>query len=167
MEVKRDTINTVALDTDGDGVPNFEDACPDKKGTIANKGCPEITKKEIEDVEKELEYDAHGLEFYFASPKIKESTYPKLDAIIKIMNKYPRQRFIIEGHTDNVGDPKKNRQLALERAHHVRDYFTKRGINSKRLETVSKGDTEPIASNATAAGRSKNRRIDIHLIQKK
>lgn len=166
-EIKRDTVGVVILDDDADGVPNFEDKCPTEKGSYENKGCPEKTslapplKQGMQEV---LTKYAQGLEFGFGRPQIKPSIYPKLNAIVALLNEYPQVRLLITGHTDNVGNSQKNKQLSRERASFVKTYFVGKGIAAKRLEIKGKGDSEPIASNQTAEGRSKNRRIDLTLI---
>jgi flagellar motor protein MotB len=78
----------------------------------------------------------------------------------------------IEGHTDNTKFKKlekgqtsadKNMQLSKERAASVRDYFISKGISADRLSSEGFGETRPVADNKTAAGRAKNRRVDMDL----
>ncbi len=70
-------------------------------------------------------------------------------------------KFIITGHTDNQGKPDFNMQLADKRAKAIRDVLVKCGISKSRITTASKGQTEPIADNATEEGRYQNRRVVI------
>ena len=66
----------------------------------------------------------------------------------------------ISGHTDNVGNKKKNKALSTKRAEACRDYLVSKGIDSGRIEAVGYGDERPIESNATPEGQQKNRRIE-------
>jgi len=71
----------------------------------------------------------------------------------------------IIGHTDNVGDDDYNMKLSKERAEDVLKLFNRKGISFNRLEAIAKGETEPIADNATDEGRELNRRIEVELYQ--
>lgn len=166
-EIKRDTIGIVILDDDADGVPNFEDKCPTEKGSYKNKGCPEkmvLTVPKKQSIDQEIAQYTRDLEFGFGRSQIKPSTYVQLNAIVALLNKYPHARLLITGHTDNMGDAQKNKQLSLDRATFVKTYFVQQGVVASRLQVIGKGDSEPIASNQTVEGRSKNRRIDMKVI---
>ena len=198
-EIRRDTVGSMIADADLDGVPDFEDECPKRKGPYSNKGCPEsvqvnitkvavistkktdslqtnttktdsvqteVTKVRVASAKQELAKHAHDLEYHYARTEIRGFAHPRLDSITKVMEKYSQQKFVIEGHTDNLGYPEKNKKLGLKRAESARDYFVGKGILLERLKVKSKGQTEPIATNATAAGRSKNRRINVLLDKK-
>jgi len=69
----------------------------------------------------------------------------------------------IIGHTDNTGNAAINNPLSLERAQSVRDYLSARGVSPSRIQTAGRGDREPVASNATEAGRAQNRRVEIFI----
>jgi len=69
----------------------------------------------------------------------------------------------IEGHTDNVGDPAKNKDLSQRRADSVKRYLTSQGVAAERLTATGFGQEKPIADNRTAPGRAKNRRVDFVL----
>ena len=73
----------------------------------------------------------------------------------------PISRWLIEGFTDNSGSEKKNKQISLERAKSVLNYFVSKGIPRNRFEIKGMGRANPVASNKTEAGRSKNRRVVI------
>ena len=72
----------------------------------------------------------------------------------------PDVRVVITGHTDNVGGQKFNQTLSLKRAQAVKNWLVKKGIPSNRMRTVGRGQNEPVASNATDAGRAQNRRME-------
>lgn len=79
------------------------------------------------------------------------------------LDKYPNKTASIIGHTDSVGDPVANDWYGMERAKNVKQYLESQGIESRRLIASSKGETDPIESNATLEGRRKNRRIEIKI----
>ncbi|RMH60392.1 MAG: OmpA family protein [Zetaproteobacteria bacterium] len=68
---------------------------------------------------------------------------------------------VIAGHTDSVGSEPYNEKLSLKRAQRVRDYLVQHGIAAARLSTKAFGETRPVADNATADGRAKNRRVEL------
>jgi OOP family OmpA-OmpF porin len=70
-------------------------------------------------------------------------------------------RYEVDGHTDNVGNSAANQKLSEARANAVVEYFRSKGFDAKRLTAVGFGETRPIADNATAEGRARNRRIAI------
>lgn len=75
------------------------------------------------------------------------------------LQKYPDKKVIVTGHTDSVGV--NNYQWGLDRANNVKNYLISQGVSTDIVEVVSKGETEPVASNKTEEGRAKNRRIVI------
>ena len=89
------------------------------------------------------------------------SSQPLLDRIIAMMKAHPDLSVRVEGHTDNAGDPDENMRLSAERAIAVQDRIIVGGIEAKRLDAVGVGGLQPIADNATAEGRDKNRRIEL------
>src|SRR6266436_958392 len=81
--------------------------------------------------------------------------------ILQIMLASPTMRVVVEGHTDSVGSHDYNMKLSERRANAARDYMVAKGISASRIKTAWYGETRPVASNKTAAGRAKNRRVDI------
>ena len=89
---------------------------------------------------------------------------PAREALAKlsgIVSAYPGLKLQVEGHTDSVGAPDFNQKLSEDRAGAVRDYLVQQGIDSASVSSVGLGEGIPIADNATAAGRQKNRRVEI------
>lgn len=76
----------------------------------------------------------------------------------------PAVKAEIAGYTDNVGRPEANEQLSLRRAQAVRSWLVRKGISPLRLTAVGMGMKNPVASNATADGRARNRRIELHIL---
>lgn len=70
-------------------------------------------------------------------------------------------RILIEGHTDSTGNAAYNQSLSLKRANSVADYLAQQGIPRSSMETVGRGESQPIADNKTKAGRAQNRRVEI------
>lgn len=88
-------------------------------------------------------------------------TFDFLDQIVGFLSENPDLKIRISGHTDSAGDPGLNKALSLDRAGAVRDYLVDQGVDFERLRISGWGGTRPIASNATEAGRSKNRRVEL------
>ena len=101
-----------------------------------------------------------GVTFETGSATIEEASYPRLDRVVEYMEHQPATRVGISGHTDNVGNPRRNQRLSESRAEAVREYLISHGIEGSRLEAVGHGDTQPLAPNDTEEGRAKNRRIE-------
>ncbi|MBS1948394.1 MAG: OmpA family protein [Bacteroidetes bacterium] len=147
-------------DSDGDGVNDEEDRCPNLPGVKENQGCP-LVKEEIV---KKVMYDAKNIFFATGSSKLLARSYKPLDEVAKILKDDPNLKLDIEGHTDNTGKPDKNQLLSENRAKAVFDYLTTKGsIGQNRLSSAGFGDAKPIASNKTAQGRAKNRRVELKL----
>jgi outer membrane protein OmpA-like peptidoglycan-associated protein len=89
------------------------------------------------------------------------SSQPVVDRIVAMMKKHPDLYLRIEGHTDNTGDPEDNMRLSTARAYAVRGRIIEGDIDKKRLDAVGVGGLQPLADNATAEGREKNRRIEL------
>ncbi len=92
------------------------------------------------------------------------STRVMVDAL-EMIKAHPDKRILVAGYTDNVGDPDSNLKLSTARAVAVRDWLIgASGISSTQFAIQGYGDTRPIASNDTEAGRAKNRRVEITLV---
>jgi outer membrane protein OmpA-like peptidoglycan-associated protein len=144
-------------DTDGDGIADMDDKCPNAKGTAENNGCPEITKADI----VKITYIGSKLFFENNSDKLKVASLSQLDALILILNKYPGAKLSIEGHTDSVGKDDFNMTLSQKRSNSVKQYLMEKGIEETRLTAVGFGETNPVATNNTTLGKAKNRRVEL------
>lgn len=91
-------------------------------------------------------------------------SFDQLNGLIKMMKDSPTMNIIIEGHTDNIGDPAQNKRLSLERAFNVREYLISKGIVGKRVQFKGYGDTKPIADNNTEEGKKLNRRVEFVIL---
>jgi outer membrane protein OmpA-like peptidoglycan-associated protein len=101
-----------------------------------------------------------GILFESGSATLDPESNPRLDRVVEYMTHRPSVRIRISGHTDNVGDPRRNQQLSQQRAEAVRAYLVAHGIDGGRVEAVGLGDTQPVAPNDTEEGRARNRRIE-------
>jgi outer membrane protein OmpA-like peptidoglycan-associated protein len=102
-----------------------------------------------------------NLTFETNSARITTQARPNVDDLIQIMQSYPTLQIRIEGNTDSTGDDAINDPLSGERADAVKQALIKGGIDASRIATRERGDTKPVATNETQAGRQKNRRIDV------
>ncbi|QYJ68860.1 OmpA family protein [Flavobacterium litorale] len=148
-------------DSDNDGVFDKDDLCPDVAGTKANRGCPEVS----EDVMKKLNDYARTILFNSGKSSFKDETLPVLKNMQKIFEEYPQARFSIEGHTDSDGSNELNQTLSENRAAAVVNFLVENGIRRDRLMSTGFGETMPIASNKTKAGKAQNRRVEVKLIK--
>jgi uncharacterized repeat protein (TIGR01451 family) len=105
-----------------------------------------------------------NIQFEPAGSTLRPESYPVLDQVASLLQEDPRLRLRIVGHTDDVGDEAANLQLSEWRARAVKDYLVSRGIDPQRLETLGRGEYEPVASNLTEAGRAANRRVEFIVI---
>jgi outer membrane protein OmpA-like peptidoglycan-associated protein len=141
-------------DTDGDGVLDKDDKCKDVAGVASNSGCPKAPNAEA---------FATPILFNFGKSSFKAGVTKQLDGMIGVMNEYPTSEYSIEGHTDSVGTKAYNLMLSDKRANAVKDYLIKNGVKDSRLTAKGFGETKPVASNSTASGREKNRRVEVKL----
>lgn len=146
-------------DTDNDGIPDHLDKCPTVPGTRNNQGCPEVKAE----VKKRLAFAATAIQFETGKAVIKKTSFKLLDEIVAILNEYGDYDMVIDGHTDNTGKADRNMVLSKERAGSVKAYFVEKGIAESRLTAIGHGQDEPVADNKTAAGRAKNRRVEMDL----
>jgi outer membrane protein OmpA-like peptidoglycan-associated protein len=150
-------------DTDGDGIQDSEDDCPKVAGVAENKGCPIV--KPTEEVVKALNTYARNILFDTGKASFQKSADEVLQAMTVIFKEYPSANFSIEGYTDSVGSDSNNQLLSEERANAVRNYLISNGIGADRLAAAGFGETKPIATNNTRAGREENRRVEINLVK--
>ena len=104
------------------------------------------------------------IEFESGSAILTETVKRILDEMAVALNKVGGKQVKIIGHTDSSGDASRNVILSKERAVAVQDYLVSKNIATDRLSTEGKGSSEPIADNATADGRRKNRRIEFEVL---
>ncbi len=94
-----------------------------------------------------------------------KSSYEEIDRLLSILEENPKMKIEISGHTDKTGSEPLNFKLSENRAKAVVDYLVQKGISSSRLEYKGFGSLQPVADNATAAGRTKNRRVEFKILE--
>ncbi|MDI3318392.1 OmpA family protein [Pinibacter soli] len=108
---------------------------------------------------------SYSIEFETGSATIKPSSYQLLNEIFESAVVAEGLKMGVYGHTDNVGTDATNIPLSEKRALAVKEYLMRKGLKSDQIEYKGFGDAKPIADNATAQGRAKNRRVEVVLGQ--
>lgn len=101
------------------------------------------------------------LVFDTGSAAVKGASAADLQQVARVLNEYPQTRIMVDGHTDSVGGSEMNQKLSERRAEAVKSLLVADGVNSGRIVTRGHGETQPIASNDTPAGRQQNRRVKV------
>ncbi|WP_299250128.1 OmpA family protein [uncultured Cytophaga sp.] len=148
-------------DIDGDGVEDYNDLCPSTPGAKTNRGCPELKPAEKAALQKAFD----NLLFESGSDVIVSSSYQSLDDLAKVLRNNLKFGLLIEGHTDNVGDDDANLDLSKRRAISVKNYLISKGVAAARLTTDGFGENKPVGTNDTPEGRTKNRRVEMNILQ--
>ena len=171
-------------DTDGDGFADVDDACPAESGVDSTDGCP-VTQAEQEPApapqpvpqpepapqpQQQAQQQPQTLEslgseitFETASATLTDESKELLDVVASILNKYPAVKLVVEGHTDNSGQPDINLRLSEQRARACTTYLARQGVAPERMQAIGFGDTRPIVPNDSAEARSRNRRVEFKL----
>jgi outer membrane protein OmpA-like peptidoglycan-associated protein len=143
---------------------------------------PFDTSRVAEQVERELQLDSkrnievtsttegvrirlERIHFVADKAEILPEERERLDAVARALKQYPNRSFLVVGHTAGVGKPEGQKQLSVARAKTVVGELARRGIARDRFLYEGRGATEPIASNETAEGRARNRRVEIVILK--
>ncbi|UQZ88899.1 hypothetical protein C4J81_06695 [Deltaproteobacteria bacterium Smac51] len=138
-------------DSDGDGVCDEDDLCPNTPAgaPVDARGCWIAAYSQFFDFDKAV---------------VKSAFLPRIEHAASILNNNPKlPRVTIAGHTDNIGTDSYNMDLGRRRAQAVFDLMVKYGVPADRMAVESYGKTRPIAPNDTEEGRSQNRRVEFHI----
>ena len=147
-------------DKDGYGVPDSEDQCPDQAGSAEKNGCPDVSDAVVSTM------NSYGsmINFVASSDRILgKKMFDVLDKIKSLLAENPGGIFIIEGYSSSDGDTAYNQALSVRRAESVRNALINMGVDPARLEIQGFGEENPLDSNDTSEGRSKNRRVQFRL----
>jgi outer membrane protein OmpA-like peptidoglycan-associated protein len=157
-------------DEDGDGVPDSRDKCPGTpKGVrVDADGCPPpVPAPVVEEtaVVKEEVIVIRDVHFEFDKAKLTSADKVVLDKIAtRLKAEAPEARLTVTGHTDSVGSDSYNKGLSDRRAHSVVEYLITQGVpRSSFVSVTGAGESQPVADNKTADGRSMNRRTEIQI----
>jgi OmpA-OmpF porin, OOP family len=99
--------------------------------------------------------------FDFDKSNVKPEAGAILDRLVAFMNENKDKKVNLSGYTDNIGTERYNQGLSERRVNSVKDYVVKKGVDGGRVSGQGFGESKPIADNKTAAGRAKNRRVEI------
>lgn len=150
-------------DRDGDTVVDRLDNCPDEAGSVDNAGCK---KKQLVRLSAEKIEILDKVFFKTSKDVIDSKSFGLLDNIATVLNAHPEIKQVrVEGHTDDVGDDAKNKDLSDRRAKAVVKYLVGKGVAEARLVGIGFGEEKPIADNATDDGKAQNRRVEFAIVQ--
>jgi hypothetical protein len=107
-----------------------------------------------------------NLNFEINTPTLVAGSEKTIQDLAKIMDAYPRVQIKLTAHTENVGDSVKSKKLSVKRAFTVKKLLLTYGIKDLRIDFVGRGSANPLTSNATEAGKAKNRRIVVKVVKK-
>jgi len=102
-----------------------------------------------------------GLLFDFDSDRIKPDAAANLNELARSLNKFPNSDLLIVGHTDSQGEDAYNQALSFRRSNSAAAYLQSQGVPANRIRTSGRGESEPVATNDTEAGKQQNRRVEI------
>ncbi len=108
----------------------------------------------------------NSIRFEFDRADLLPSSYPILNRLIQILDKFPNYKIKIVGHTDSVGPADYNLKLSEKRAYAVYKYLVEHDVDKERLSIEGRGETQPIDDNSTESGRARNRRVEFYLTKK-
>jgi outer membrane protein OmpA-like peptidoglycan-associated protein len=178
-------IHGCPVDSDFDGVADYLDQCPSNQygAWVDASGCPTDSDADgvpdgLDDCPQTLvgvDVDRHGcidlsmlakplilnIDYVSGSFEVDQRNKENLQRLARLLNFVKDIKLEISGYTDNIGTSVANRNLSLKRARRVNDYLVMLGIAADRIKTFGRGEDNFIASNNTAGGRAKNRRVEI------
>jgi OOP family OmpA-OmpF porin len=163
-EPQEPTAVVVMRDSDGDGVPDEDDRCPNTPAGVRVDafGCPVVTGGTVE-IQLTLEFDFDS--FQIRNEYLAERY--KIDQFIAANPEAEIVRIDLDGHTCNIGTKSYNYKLSRQRAEEVRRYLMRElGVSSEFFNINAYGEDRPVASNDTKEGRRRNRRVDVVFIVK-
>lgn len=156
------------MDRDGDGIVDGADKCPLVYAKTSD-GCPVAAATPASPAPAALAKPAapakqlvlEGVNFDTNQATLTQAGRDIIDQNAETLKQWADAKIVITGHTDSRGSEQYNLDLSFRRAQAVRDYLISKGIPATLLITRGLGEARPIADNNTAAGRSKNRRVEL------
>jgi len=156
------SVNAIGcpIDSDGDGVPDGIDRCANTPAgsEVDVVGCPVLFAV------AQAPLVLRGVNFETGRSALTPDSYAILDEVAAALLARPDVRVEIGGHTDNTGSRATNTRLSLERAQAVKAYLAQQGVAPARMDVQGYGPNNPVATNATADGRARNRRVELRRI---
>lgn len=147
-------------DKDGDGIADNQDKCPD---------TPAGAKVDADGCILQSVTQLKGVNFEYASAKLRPDSNPVLDEVAQTLQRYPDLKVAVAGHTDSNNhskNPALNQQLSTRRAQTVMNYLVAHGVAADRLTAMGYGESQPVADNGTEDGQAKNRRVELRILNK-
>ena len=157
------TPATAAKDCDGALKPAMAAAPAAAPAPMAKPAPAPAAKPPAPPAATKVTYAADAF-FDFDKSVLKPEGKAKLDDLVGKVKGINLEVIIAVGHTDSVGTDAYNQALSMRRSEAVKAYLVSKGIEQNRVYTEGKGEKQPIASNATAEGRAKNRRVEIEVV---
>lgn len=157
-------VNDLKKDSDGDGVADQFDKCPNTPAgsVVDGSGCPIVFPKPDSAKAAVAAAVAYSnIQFEFDSSVLKTSSYPVLDATSADMRSNS-STLTLAGYASSEGTAAHNMRLSKDRANSVKTYLVNSGVDAKRIKVKGFGETHPIADNSTEEGRIANRRVEFH-----
>ena len=147
------------LDTDQDGIFDYQDLCPGTPAGVAvdEYGCA-LYEKPVDIVL------AGDVTFAFNKSELTSQAQTTLNELVNKIEVDFLKKVEVVGHTDSIGSEQYNQALSLKRAAIVANYLINIGLPADKIEQWGEGEQRPIATNETAVGRAKNRRVEIKII---
>jgi outer membrane protein OmpA-like peptidoglycan-associated protein len=150
-------------------VDNFNNTSSvEKKFEVKHKKTLEVLIKEIpkeikvKEEEKLIRVQLQSqVLFEFGKYELMPQSKKILQNVVELLKAYPKNKILVEGHTDSVGSDEYNLKLSKLRAEEVKKFLVENGIEEERIEAKGYGKSKPIASNKTEQGRAQNRRVEI------
>lgn len=145
----------VVADSDGDGVPDDRDACPNtpRNYAVDERGCP-IMLEEVARITLSVQFD-------FDQAVVKPEYFEDIRRVADFLVAHEDVVATVEGHTDSTGTDEYNQGLSERRAAAVRQVLIERfNVSPARISSVGYGEARPVTSNATSEGRAQNRRVE-------
>jgi OOP family OmpA-OmpF porin len=162
-------IDSLTQDSDGDGVPDIHDKCPDTPPDtrVDGAGCPLPEPKQepvtvTQDDKTVVNEAIKNLQFDVNRATIRPESYTSLGRVADLLTS-KNYSLKLEGNTDNTGNFDANMRLSQARADAVKQYLVSQGADASRIDAVGYGSTRPIATNDTPEGRQENRRVEFTL----
>jgi len=142
-------------DSDHDGLVDRLDLCPQSApgAEVDQFGCASDGRIIL-----------GGVTFEPGTADLTDASMKSLDKVVQLLKEHPEVRMEVAGYTDNIGDAARNLKVSEARARRVLNYLVSKGIDPARLVAKGYGEADPVADNATPAGRARNRRVELHKI---
>jgi OmpA-OmpF porin, OOP family len=162
------------LDSDGDGIPDYLDDCPNTppglkvlpNGCALKGDCRKPRPGEAVDKKGcalDNRFILRGVKFEFDSDRLTKPSEKILLDVAETVKSYPDVKLDVEGHTDDIGSDAYNQGLSERRANVVKKFLVEHGAVAGNLKPIGYGESVPIDTNATEAGRENNRRVEFKI----